>query len=197
MRRGSAVRKQICTIEVSIVLLTVEAAGCPNACRHCGAEGAPPFGGFYRLEELRQLAAEWGPLGLYHEPTAHPDFPQILDPAIYGEVTVLSTNGYGLARMTNWREAFEQLQGWGYEGVSCTVHGFEEHHDWFASRRGAFQDILTVSRRALEAGLWIGWNLYLDALNLPEIAALVEFRRSEFGQTPSLGIPHHYVNQRL
>ena len=179
------------------MLVTVEAAGCPNSCRHCGAEGGPPFGALYGLDELRRLAGEWGPLCVYHEPTAHPGFPQVLAPSISVQASVLSTNGYGLARRPDWRDALSQLRDWGYEGVSCTLHGLEQRHDWFARRPGAFRDITTVSRQALEAGMWLHWNVYLDALNLPEIAPLVELCRSEYGCSPVLSIPHHRVNARL
>ena len=61
----------------------VEAAGCTNSCRHCGADGRPPHGAFYSLAELRELAQEWRPFCVYHEPSAHPDYPEVMAPDIH------------------------------------------------------------------------------------------------------------------
>jgi hypothetical protein len=79
----------------------VEAAGCPDACRHCSANGRPPYGNFYSLDELRTIGDEWGPLVPYcHEPTAHPDFPEIYDPHIaLDHGGYLVTNGFGMVLM--------------------------------------------------------------------------------------------------
>ncbi|HOF88641.1 MAG TPA: hypothetical protein PLZ36_11145, partial [Armatimonadota bacterium] len=60
--------------------LFVNAAGCVNACRHCSADGQPPHGSLYALQELREIVRAWGTVYPYFEATAHPEFPDILAP---------------------------------------------------------------------------------------------------------------------
>ena len=38
----------------------VEASGCLNACKHCGVDGQASYGKFFTLQELRDIAKEWG-----------------------------------------------------------------------------------------------------------------------------------------
>jgi hypothetical protein len=123
------------------MIVYVEAAGCTNACRHCGANGHPPYGAIYSIDELRKLVETWEPITSYYEPTAHPDFPEIISPQIVGyEGEVLSTNGFGLARVENYSTVFDRLREFGYNMISCTLHGLEENHDWFVARKGAYSE---------------------------------------------------------
>jgi hypothetical protein len=40
------------------MIIYVDAAGCPNTCRHCSVDGHVPHGDFYALDELRRLKQE-------------------------------------------------------------------------------------------------------------------------------------------
>ena len=176
----------------------IEAAGCTNTCRHCARGGRPPFGALYSLDELRELADEWGPFVVDCEPTAHPDFPETMDPAVaIFEGGVLATNGFGLARAGESGDAFVRLRDFGYGGVSLTLHGLEQHHDWFVRRQGAYQDILAASGRAQEAGFGVHWNVFLDNRNLEDVPRLVALKGEQFGDSVSIGLPQHTVSRRM
>ncbi len=175
----------------------VEGAGCTNACRHCGAGGRPPHGAIYSADELRGLAATWGPLCLYHEASAHPDFPEVMDPNVVGCERVLATNGFGLARAPDHEAILRRMRQFGFSGVSFTLHGLEKEHDWFVGRTGAYQDILCASARTIEAGFDIHWNIFLDRRNLADVPALAELYREAFGGSLHVGIPHHRVSPRM
>jgi len=181
------------------MIVYVEAAGCTNACRHCGSNGRPPYGTIYSIDELRKLVETWGPITPFYEFTAHPDFPEIMNPQIVGyEGEVLPTNGFGLARTEDYRAIFDRLREFGYNMISCTLHGLEENHDWFVARKGAYQDILKASAKAVEAGFYVHWNIFLDNRNLEDVLALVELsRRNEFDSSPWIGIPSHRVSRRM
>ena len=167
-------------------------------CRHCAAGGKPPYGAHYSLAELRALRSEWGPLWPYHEASAHPEFPDIIGCDIVPDGhTVLATNGFGLARRSDYKDVFKRIQGMGYGMVSFTLHGLHDRHDRFVARKGAFQDILTAGRKAKECGVGVHWNVYLDRQNLEEVPVLVEWAQREFAGFPWISVPRHRVSRRL
>jgi hypothetical protein len=180
------------------VYVDVEAAGCPNTCRHCGVSGHYPYGSLYSLQELRAIRKEWGPLWVFYEPTAHPDFPETIDPSIEPDLGGwLVTNGFGLARREDYPAVFQRLDELGIQRLSLSLHGLREHHDWFVCRQGAFGDIVTATRRAREAGFHPTWQVYLDRGGLDDVAPLVERTIEETGEPPAIDVPFHRVSNRL
>lgn len=194
--------------------LTLQAAGCPNSCRHCSAEGAPPYGELISLVDVQSIAAQVKSLAntflLYitDELTAHPDFVSLWqlcgresnDPE--ADLKVLSTNGYGIARSTNWREQIEDLKEAGTEAVDLTFHGIETTHDWFARRSGAYRDLLVTMERMAACGVKILPQFFLDRRNIRELSALltiIEQLGAQLGQDLNLHIeiPGYVACQRL
>ncbi|MBM3237802.1 sigma-70 family RNA polymerase sigma factor [Candidatus Poribacteria bacterium] len=120
----------------------------------------------------------------HYEPTAHPDFLSFWelmekrsDEA--GEdpeetYSVLSTNGYGIARADNYREMLQQLKHSGTKGISLPLHGLEEHHDWFAHRKGAFADVFLAAERAAEVGMGVYFNVWVDRQNIPHLSEITD-----------------------
>jgi MoaA/NifB/PqqE/SkfB family radical SAM enzyme len=177
----------------------VDAAGCTNACRLCYADGTPPCGGFCGAQELRDLRDESQPTVLvpYHEPSAHPEFPEIVGPDITITEGYLSTNGYGLARQDDYREVFDRLREFGVHTLSLTLHSLREKHDWFTRRAGTFDDILCASRRAATAGFNVIWQIILDRHNLADVSLLAARHRREFDGDFHVSIFYHRVGRRL
>lgn len=180
------------------MILYVEANGCPNACRHCSADGHPPQRAYYSMKELRALAQTWGRLTIYHEPTAHPDFPAVYDPEIaVSHGGWLVTNGYGLARRADTKSIFNGLHARGIHTIAFTLHGLERHHDRFVCRRGAFADLLLATRRARQNGFQLNWQIFVDRENLAELPELTVLAQYETGNFPQLTLPSHRVSRRL
>jgi len=179
--------------------LELHIAGCPNACRHCGAGGSPPCGELmsfdeakWVIEQFRDLTKSEPPVAknictnICHEPTAHPDFLALGEynkeicedmgceelPECY---SVLSTNGYSIARADDYRQILGRLREFGTKMISSTLHGLEEHHDWFVRRKGAFRDLFLSAERAREAGFQIHFNGYFDRRNIKDFARLHDF----------------------
>ena len=180
------------------MIIYVEAAGCPDACRHCFANGHRPVGAHFCLDELRAMREEWGPLVIYHEPTAHPQFPEIFDPQLilpHGGHT--PTNGFGLARRSDYAAVLTRMYDLGLRNLHFTLHGLRDHHDWFVCRKGAFDDVVLAGRRARAAGFQIDWQIFLDRRNIATLPELVDLAIDESGTTPILAIPYHRVSQRL
>jgi len=182
------------------VYIDIDASGCTDTCRHCARDGRPPYGRQFSLDELHVIRNEWGPLVTYcYEPTAHPDFPDIYDPLIaVNHGGWLVTNGYGLAKRADHAILFERMRAMGFHTLSLTLHGLQEHHDWFVCRKGAFEDILQATRRAQKAGFCTLWQIFVDHKGLDDIAALIALTRQETQEDPChIGIPYHRVSQRL
>lgn len=180
------------------MFIDVDAAGCPNTCRHCSVDGHKPYGALFTSDVLRTLKNEWGPLTIRYEPTAHPDFPEI-----YGEDIAsphggwLVTTGFGLAQRDDYERVFEGMRARGMHTIAHTLHGLREHHDWFVCKKGAFDDILLATRRARERGFTVHWQIYVDAKGVSDIPALVELANREASELPFMGNVYHRVGGRL
>jgi hypothetical protein len=180
------------------MFLYIDAAGCPDTCRHCAVDGHQPYGALFSPDALRTLKKEWGPLTILYEPTAHPDFPEIYQEDIaepHGGWLV--TNGFGLARRDDHEQVFAGMRTMGMHTIVHTLHGLRDHHDWFVCRKGAFDDILLATRRARERGFTVYWQIYADAKGAGDIPALVELANREASELQFMGNVYHRVGGRL
>jgi MoaA/NifB/PqqE/SkfB family radical SAM enzyme len=181
-----------------IMYVYIDAAGCSDTCRHCSVDGHFPYGEFYSLAELRSIKNEWGPLVIYYEPTAHPNFPEIY----HADIAIenggwLVTNGFGLACRDDYLSIFEKMHTLGITTIAFTLHGLQKHHDWFVCRPGAFDIIVLATKRAKEFGFSIKWQIYVDKLGIPDVPKFIELALKETEAVPSLAIPFHRVGGRL
>lgn len=175
----------------------IDAAGCTNCCRHCGSDGYPPHGGFFSLDELRELRAQGWQAFPYFEASAHPDFPAILGNDICGdECSYWSTDGYGLVRASDPPAVLQELRGYGWDFISLTFHGLEQYHDWFVRREGAYAELIQTTRLGQENGFGIHWNLFLHSGNLAEISQTIEVARKIKGGDPWLELVVNHGNRR-
>jgi hypothetical protein len=176
----------------------VEAAGCTNTCRHCASEGKPPYGGFFSVAELRGLVADGWQIYPYYEASAHPEYPELLAPDICAEGgDYHSTNGWGIARAEDPERLFARLREFGWRWLSLTLHGLEEHHDWFVARKGAYADIVRASELGRANGFGLHWNIMLDNRNLEQMPALLEVSREMTGSNGWLCLANHHANRRM
>ena len=196
--------------------LELHIAGCPNTCRHCKDDGRPPCGGLMSVADARWVVEEFGKATgmpvvapvLHHEPTAHPDFIELLelfrDPS--GEqndqMSTLSTNGYGIARADDPAAVLQQLQELGARQLSLTLHGAEARHDRFVRRRGAYGDVWMAARLGAGARLTIYLNLFPDRESAGDLDLLLgEAARlgDETGQAPGISVcvPSYVAGRRL
>ena len=139
---------------------------------------------FTELTKTKPPVVKGGGFYPHYEATAHPDFLSFweLMVKLCDEVeedpeesnSVLSTNGYGIARAENYREILQRLKDFGVKGISMPLHGLEEHHDWFAHRKGAFQDVLMTAERADEVGMGVYFNVWVDRRNIPHLSEVVD-----------------------
>lgn len=171
-----------------LVFVRVHAMPCVNRCWHCFCNGSPD-GNFMKeeavLSVLNSLVGLKEKTGLkvfpmyYDEPTLHPSFLKIMSYQLENDLIFdnwwFSTNGYGLARLSN--EDWSSLAEKGFKGVRLTFHGIGEEHDRLVGRKGAFDDLEKTIRRAEEYGVdWLaGMMLSSDNVSNYEITkAFVE-----------------------
>lgn len=141
------------------VFVRIHAMPCVNRCWHCFCEGSPQ-GRFMEtekcfkiLDQLADLKTELQTIVFpmfYDEPTLHPSFKQIMKYHLKMDLIYedwwFSTNGYGLARMSDndWNELSEA----GFDYIRLTFHGIGETHDELVGRSGAYEDLVTTISKA-------------------------------------------------
>ena len=195
-------------------------SGCPNRCRHCSEEGGPPIGALMSLEEVKWVVGEFeracrdtvGNVPQFRltldtfEPTTHREFIRLVEYVLSfipesrrHEHEALGTNGYGLARRTNWEPTFYALMSLGIRSLGFAVHGVEEEHDWFVRRKGAYRDIEIAAQRALAVGMTVQVQVYPSKRNLKQFPAMVEaVQKMGAGRAKIFSAPAGYcMNDRL
>lgn len=158
------------------VFARIHGMPCVNKCWHCFCEGSPQ-GRFmetddclFVLDELAELKARLGTVVFpmfFDEPTIHPSFKQImkhqLSKGLIYDDWWFSTNGYGLARMSDadWKELADS----GFDYIRLAFHGTGEKHDDLVGRRGAYEDLLTTIHKAEKHNVsWLA-GMYLNSEN--------------------------------
>lgn len=190
--------------------------GCNQNCNHCYAGGGRRQ--YLRsLDELMRIYSTFSTaargkviidLGyLIHEITLHPELTDIIkwlksiDDS--GKLNHnLVTNGSGLVARSGLLEELIRL---GITSLQLTLYGIGDVHDNFAGRRGAYQDIINVSRAGKEMGLIIIWNIHLHRGMKSQINDLIELaedtglNRSDVNWTISapIGLARGIQDRRL
>jgi MoaA/NifB/PqqE/SkfB family radical SAM enzyme len=140
------------------------------------------------------------------EPTAHPDFVRLkayelsfIPEAQRHEFDMLSSNGYGLARLEDWRPVYEALMAAGFSGIGFAIHGLEAEHDWFARRTGAYRDLIIAAQRALACGMRVWFEIHLNKRNLCSFSSIVDMLEELGGGKIRIlaGVPGFFRNDRL
>lgn len=158
------------------IFVRIHAMPCVNRCWHCFCEGSP-HGRYMEtgksllvLNQLSDLKTELGTVVFpmfFDEPTLHPSFKQImkhqLKKGLIYDQWWFSTNGYGLARMSE--EDWKELADAGFDYIRLTFHGIGETHDELVGRKGAYGDLVETIRKAEKHGInWLA-GMVLNASN--------------------------------
>lgn len=171
--------------DISAFSIDVHITPCTNHCRHCWTQGSAHhrrvpiervFFVLERLAEIRQHIPQGG-FFLYDEPTAHPQFIDIVEKAaelgLICEGFFLPTNGSILAKSPEM--VWQRLKSAGVDCLQLTVYGLEQTHDAFAGRRGAFQGVVTTIRRAMEYDIQWYAGVILHADDVDELEATISY----------------------
>lgn len=179
----------------NIIGLTIMAAGCNNRCRHCSMSAEPTAKTFLSLDEIGKIFEQldsanrdspplFGKLNvlLSYEPMAHPDIADIWQliasmPRTQRSVEVVATNGSRIARAKDYRDLLKKMKDAGLKTIQLSPYGLESTHDWFASREGAFQDLMSAAKRGVDVGLMINWQYFFHKKNVNELQELVNYGR--------------------
>jgi MoaA/NifB/PqqE/SkfB family radical SAM enzyme len=119
---------------------------------------------------------------LAYEPMIHPHIADIFQliasfPYTSNFHETIATNGSRIARAENHRVLLEKMKDAGLRTIQLSPYGLESIHDWFACRKGAFQDLMSAARRGIEVGLMINWQYFFHKKNVDELGELVNYGR--------------------
>ena len=169
--------------------LAFDLFGCPSACRHCYlGNAAPPFvpeseirgqvarfRSFARDDEDAPYFQDVAVATWFHEP----DYGQNYR-ALHELEAELSDGGARRFELLSlWRLARdEDYAAWaksvGTRVCQVSLYGLGEKHDWFARRRGAWDDAMVALDRLLDAGIVPRVQIFLSRKILPDIPAILK-----------------------
>jgi hypothetical protein len=183
----------------------VEVSGCMTTCMHCWALGGE-YGAMsiddaaFVLDELSRFCAERDlsyrayPM---HEVTAHPQAPDLIrlfTPHLGGKYDPILTPGTPLASRHDWEDVIAAAKECGAAAIHVAFHGYGEEHDRQLFRPGAFAETCLAVRRAQDAGLGTGANVFITKPALAEIDrlldVLVDLNLGGWGIEPAAYHPH-------
>ena len=170
-----------------ILNLTIEVAGCPTSCLHCGARG-----GYYKampltdiawvLEQTRRFCSETNlSFSSYpmHEVLAHPEVPEVLklfkeSPSDDDWFEPIATTGTPLARRDDWRDILKMAGTLGTTTFWFAFHGVGGVHDRIVNRVGAYSEVCVATERVRSMGFRCGCNVFMTKENVQEFDQLEE-----------------------
>lgn len=182
------------TEQIELLELNIQMAGCKNRCKYCFSGDEPPMKDLMSYKTIQYVLDSFRPLGsgeyprvkqlipfLYAETLAHSRCSEILQ--LLGEgrgfslnhISTYSTNGWSIAHSTQPDELFIQLRVAGCKVIHFSLFGHEPKHDCCAGRKGAFNDTLTATKRAVDAGFVVHWNYaaFTDTItHIPDLMSL-------------------------
>jgi len=104
----------------------------------------------------------------------HPDIARIVH-SVRGtsaSLPIVPTDTYRIAKDKNWKKLIDDLKAAGTREIHTTLYGLQDTHDWFARRKGAFEDLASGVGRLTEQGLSVKLRILLHKKNLAEIERL-------------------------
>ncbi len=110
----------------------------------------------------------------------------------------IATNGYGIAKDPKYKSSLKGFMKLGLDTLRLTLFGMEHTHDWFARRKGAFEQILSASIRAGELGIKVKWHIMLHLRNVSEIDRIIELSTNYVkDQISYIGVPEYSGRAQL
>ena len=142
---------------------------CPNDCLHCSAPSRQ--GEVLKSDIIKRAISQALDMGSYlitfdgGEPMLRPDLSDLVSSVDQRAVATSFTSGYHLTPTLA-----KQLKEAGLYAVRISIDSpFEEEHDRFRGRKGAFQDALSGVRNALEAGLLVDLFMVTSPHNIDHL----------------------------
>jgi len=139
------------------------------------------------LARAKDLAVEIVVSPNNKEPGAHPDYFKLkrYQEKTFPDATkmppfcvkTLITNGHTISRDPAFLKALVTEQG--YKGFQLTLLGLGEEHDYYAGRRGAFEDLEKTADAALAAGLGLTWVYIMHGYNVASIESMAAWARKK------------------
>ncbi|MGN1001438.1 MAG: hypothetical protein ACI4PC_01585 [Oscillospiraceae bacterium] len=157
---------------------------CRCACRHCLLSAAPgrAWGVDYaRGQAFAERFLDWAAknrpdLSVLFYVGCCNDFPQLPDYLHFLHercpLPVLQFNGLALRTEREADALLRAVKNGGVRGIDLTFYGVGDYHDRFAGRRGDYEYLLLLLRRALAAGLTVDADVMLIRENMAQMPAL-------------------------
>lgn len=149
---------------------------CNLRCRHCGSSAGQPRPGELTTDEALRLCDQFPALLVREvdftggEPLLRSDWPVIASRVVeLGIAANILTNGFHLGV-----PLIAQMKDIGISGVGISLDGLERTHDYTRDRKGSFASVMRSIELLQKADLPLNVITTVNALNLPELSAMLD-----------------------
>lgn len=150
---------------------------CNAKCIHCGSESGSQRENELNLDEVLDVCDQLRDLDCRHvtliggECFLSPYWKQVCQRLVENGIRVTPLSNGLLINEAN----IQTMVDLGLKGVSISIDGLEEKHDYIRGVPGLFQKVIKNLKHAQQAGLAIGVNTSISKVNLTELPGLADF----------------------
>lgn len=168
------------------IILNFEVTGCPNACFHCHCFGGIKDKSFMMVDKVLSLASKFREkmkkevtVFLLQEQTYYPEFFKIISALEKNGFTkpekekILISNCYGIANIEGFVDELKEH----FSAVKPTLFGIGQSHDMHGGRKGAFDDIINGTKKCVELGIDVIWQVMLTKQNSKEVDKIYDLAK--------------------
>lgn len=175
------------------IKVSLEAAGCHNACRHCYNSQGGPARDFLSVKDVLAVRDTVAALGVPYDfgfPNGHMIHSgwRELWPVMHGPVRCGQINGCRLTEDANYRTTIAEMKELGLERIQLAFYGLDDTHNRFANTQDAFSYDIGAARRFIECGVPLEQvQIVCHRGNLHEIDAIIRFAKTLQGNDVLVG----------
>lgn len=175
------------------IKVSLEAAGCHNACKHCYNSQGGPAQDFLSVREVLSVRDDVAALGVPFDfgfPNGHMIHSgwRVLWPVMHGSVRCGQINGCKLTEDSNYHATVAEMKQMGLERIQLTFYGLKDTHNRFANSKDAFAYDIGAARRFMECGVSLEQvQIVCHRGNLHEIDEIIRFAKALQGNDVLVG----------
>lgn len=152
---------------------------CNLQCRHCRVPTTSP--NFTSLSLFRKIIQNLVKIDIPYltlsggEPLLHPNLFQFLDISFENDIEQVGIMTNAIVLNDKMLNKLEKYKRYGEVCIGTSIDGFQEIHDWYRNKRGAFSKTLESVKKLVQRDFEVGINVTIHKRNFRTIYELLDF----------------------